>query len=262
MPIKFFRLFLLWMAVSISAACESGASSSQNIGDSELLSSSQDYAFTSPQDALQRSAQLQRLEEDEEALALLAAAYRLYPQESAVISAYARLALAMGRNDIAAEILPSAVSADSQDWRALSAQGVLYGRAGKLPEALDVFAQAQNISSSDPIVLNNLAIGHLLDGRPNEAVRYLRQALAATTASPLHRERIKGNLAFALAVTGQFPEADQLAGEPLPRRLYNADPETLRQLMGVSARAHLAQINASQPPAHAEKAPPFDPFSR
>jgi Flp pilus assembly protein TadD len=111
---------------------------------------------------------------------------------------------------------------------------VLESRKGRLPGARRALVSASQISAGEAVILNNLAVSHLLEGEPAAAASLLRQGLAARELSTRHAARLKRNLALALALQGRFEEADKLAGERLPRDLANADPKRLRQLLGLS----------------------------
>jgi Flp pilus assembly protein TadD len=172
--------------------------------------------------------------EEVAALYVLSEAHRRYPHDRAVISAYGRVALLLGHEALAAPLLDQAIAADPGDWRALSAKGVLEARGGRLPDGRRTLAQARMISAGEAIILNNLAVTHLLEGKPAAAASLLRQALAASRLNATHGRRLSRNLALALAMQGRFDEADRLAGERLPRALAEGDMSALRGLLGVS----------------------------
>lgn len=167
-------------------------------------------------------------------LSVLAEAHRRYPRDGAVASAYGRMALLLGHEELAATLLEQAVAANPGDWRALSAKGVLETRHGRLPDGRRTLAKAGMISAGEAVILNNLAVSHLLEGKPGAAASLLRQGLAAPGLSARHEGRLKRNLGLALAMQGRFEEADRLAGEKLPRRLAEGDMGALRGLLGVS----------------------------
>jgi Flp pilus assembly protein TadD len=168
------------------------------------------------------------------ALSLLAETHRRFPKDAAVASAYGRLALQLGHDEMAAALLEQAIAADPRDWRALSAKGVLESRRGRLPAGRRALMLASRVSASEAVILNNLAVSHLLDGKPGAAVSLLRQGLAAPELRPHHERRLKRNLALAMAMDGRFEEAEKLAGETLPRELASGDMAALRRLVGVS----------------------------
>jgi Flp pilus assembly protein TadD len=232
MPKRFGRWALLYVSACLMTGCEGGASKSSTRLDAGT-GFAETAAFSSPGEALQRAETLRLAGADVEALAILAAAYRRYPKHGGVLSAYGRLALAMGHDELAARLLQTAIAADPRDWRALSAQGVLEWRNGRPSEARGALIKARTASAEDSAVLNNLALGYLLEDRASEAVSLLRQALAAPPSNPAHTGRIRRNLAVALAVQGNFAEADRLAQAILPRSLKNADASAIRRFMGL-----------------------------
>lgn len=227
------RLALLYLSAWLMTGCEGGApKSSMRLDAGPEIT--EKPAFASPGEALQRAETLRLGGADAEALGVLAVAYRRYPRNAGVQSAYGRLALAMGHDELAAGLLGSAVASDPGDWRALSAQGVLESRSGRPSEARGSLSRAKTVSAEDSAVLNNLAVSYLLDNRAAEAASLLRQALASPSLKPAHAGRIKRNLAVALAVQGDFTEADRLAQAKLPRSLKHASASAIRRFMSIS----------------------------
>ena len=191
--------------------------------------------FSSPEDSLALADSLNRAGAHPDALAILAAAHRRYPQNAPILSAYGRQALIMGEETLAERMLKRALDADPDDWRALSAQAALAGRRGSLSGARLALDRAQALSGGNAVVLNNLGMSHLLGGKAPEAASLFRQALIAPDLRAVHAGRIKRNLAVALAVEGNFEMAERLAGERLPRRLKNARREVIANFMGIGA---------------------------
>lgn len=225
-----------WAVAALVAACQDGGSRSAQSFDADSGSLVPASDFSSPEEALELAVSLREAGADGEAFSLLGRAHRRYPQSGAITSAYGRLALVMGQEELAAGLLTAALAADPSDWRALSALGVLDGRSGKLPEARKSLMRARALSAEDAMVLNNLALGDLLDGHAASAIPLFRKALASPALKPAHGARIRRNLAVALAVDGQFDAADQLAGSPLPRTLHHAGGEAIAGFMGLKRR--------------------------
>jgi Flp pilus assembly protein TadD len=184
--------------------------------------------------ALARAEELRAAGKPVQALARLADAHRRFPLDAGVVSAYGRVAVLLGHDELAAPLLAQAVAANPRDWRALSAQGVLESRRGRHADGRRALIKATMISASEAVLLNNLAVSHLLEGKPAAAASLLRQGLASPELRPEYEQRLKRNLGLALAVQGRFDEADRLAGETLPRDLAGADGRRLRRLLGVS----------------------------
>ena len=128
------RLALLYISACLMTGCEGGAPRSSASLDAGVAFAEKP-ALSSPGEALRRAEALRLDGADAEALGVLAAAYRRYPRHGGVQSAYGRLALAMGHDELAAQLLENAVASNPDDWRALSAQGVLEWRSGRPSEA-------------------------------------------------------------------------------------------------------------------------------
>ncbi|MEJ2227069.1 MAG: tetratricopeptide repeat protein [Alphaproteobacteria bacterium] len=199
---------------------------------------------TSPDEALRTAKMLSDAGAHDEALHVLASAHRRSPDNAAIMSAYGRLALLRGDYKRAEHLLGKAVAANPDDWRALSALGVLESRKGQHSSARAALGRANTISKRESAALNNLAIGSLLAGHPEKAVRLLRQALGKTSLKAAHARRIKRNLALALAVQGRFAEAEELAGERFPRRLKHAKPAVIRRFLGMGAGQESARFTS------------------
>jgi Flp pilus assembly protein TadD len=225
-----------WAVAALVAACQDGGSRPAQSFDAGRGSLVPAADFSSPEEALKLAVSLRDAGADGEAFSLLGRAHRRYPQSGAITSAYGRLALIMGQEELAAGLLTAAVAADPSDWRALSALGVLDGRSGRLPEARKSLMRARALSAEGAMVLNNLALSDLLGGDAASAIPLFRKALASPALKPAHGVRIRRNLAVALAVDGLFDAADQLAGSPLPRTLHHAGGEAIAGFMGLKRR--------------------------
>jgi Flp pilus assembly protein TadD len=234
------RLIVIIGAALGLAACEH---SSEERGGYLAAPDFRGAAASQGQEAALVSAEaLRRAGKPIEALSRLAEAHRRAPADAAIASAYGRMALLLGHDDLAGPLLAQAVAANPKDWRALSAQGVLDSRRGRLPDGRRALDQAKLISMGEAVILNNLAVSHLLEGKPAAAASLLRQGLASPELRPDYERRLRRNLALALAVEGRFAEADRLAGAPMPRDLAGADGQRLARLLGVN-EAQLAALS-------------------
>jgi Flp pilus assembly protein TadD len=249
-----------WITFAAAALALAGCSHEPSDGALAVAAAPelQKGSADSPAGVLSRADELRGRGESIAALSLLAEAYRRHPADAAIASSYGRLALQLGHDEMAASALDRAISVNPGDWRALSAKGVLESRRGHFPDGRRSLTQASKLSASEAVILNNLAVSHLLDGKPGAAISLLRQGLAAPGLRSVHERRLTRNLALALAMEGRFEEAETLAGEKLPRELARADMALLRRLVGVSPAAlpagggWQAQIaDASRPPGPA-----------
>jgi Flp pilus assembly protein TadD len=236
------RLILLAVAFLLSA-CSHEGDSTATLGAAGM---SRERKAESAAVMLARAEELRAAGKPIQALSRLAEAHQRYPDDAAIASAYGRVALLLGHDAVAAPLLAQAVAANPRDWRALSGQGVLESRRGRLPDARRALVQAHMVSAGEAVILNNLAVSHLLAGEVAAAASLLRQGLASPDLRPDHERRLKRNLALALAVEGRFVEADRLAGEKMPRDLAGADARRMQRLLGLS-EAQLAAETGWKP---------------
>jgi Flp pilus assembly protein TadD len=201
-----------------------------------------DARFTSAPEAVHMASALHASGADAEALAVIAAAYRRFPNDATVISAYGRFAAINGQDELAKRLLREALAMSPEDWRAVSAGGVLAAHADRHDDARRAFTHAREMSGNDGVALNNLAVSLILDGNAPEAERLLRQALASPALKDRHRQRVRRNLAVALAMQGNATAAAQIAGTPLPSGLRHADRATLRRVMGLGSAAAASDL--------------------
>jgi Flp pilus assembly protein TadD len=228
------RLILLLGAALPLAACSHDGESSSGLVSSQAKSAEKAERTESAAAMLARAEELRAAGKPVQALGRLADAHHRFPDNVAIASTYGRLALLLGHDELAAPLLAEAVAADPKDWRALSAQGVLQSRHGQLPDGRTALAKANAISASEAVILNNLAVSHLLEGNAVVAASLLRQGLASPNLRPDYQRRLTRNLALALAVQGQFEEADRIASETMPRDVAGAGAPRLQRLLGVS----------------------------
>jgi Flp pilus assembly protein TadD len=222
---------LLLIPLAVSACTSQSAPRSPEIGRG---GSAPAAGFATPEEALKLAFSLRGAGADDQALQVLAAAHRAYPARQAILSAYGRQALVVGEEELAVRLLKRAIAADASDWRAVSALAVLEGQAGRAADARAGFMKAHSLSGGSLAVLNNLGVSEMLDGNAEEAARLLRKALALPGVRKDHAERVKHNLAVALAMTGDFAAAERLAGHRLPRHLEGASGSEAAGFMGLA----------------------------
>lgn len=218
---------LLATFTCILAACEKNTQSTLQPTAGEMAESG---SFTTPDEALRMAEALKISGAYTDALNVMAVAYRRFPGNAAVVSAYGRLALINGQDELAKHLLSEALVIAPDDWRALSAQGVLEARSGNITDARRMLDLANNTSGDDAVALNNLATTALLDGEPERAIPLLTRALASPSLKPIHRERVKRNMALALLMQGRISEAETYTHEKLPQP---ADKAAIQRLIGV-----------------------------
>ncbi len=242
-------LLLLCTAAGAMASCDGSDTASQSYRPPPETTA-ENAVHETPDAALRAAEALRAAGANAAAMAVAAGAYRRFPHNPAVASAYGRLALINGDHALAARLLKDVTAAVPDDWCALSALGVLDSRSGRTGEGRRALARARATSGGNAVALNNLAVSCLLDGKPEEAVALLHHALASPLIKPAHRQRMTRNLALALAMEGRFDEADALAGRPMPRELRHASAAAIRRFMGLNGPAFL---DSPQPPGQMAK---------
>jgi Flp pilus assembly protein TadD len=226
---------IILLTALTTAGCETGSRNHADVPVSSVGSYDAATTFT-PDEALRTAETLRDSGAYREALQVLARAHRRYPDNAAIMSAYGRLALLGGDDDRAEDLLQKAVAANPDDWQALSALGVLESRRGRQASAREALGKANAISKGEAVTLNNLAVSHLLAGQPASAIMLLRQALRLPSLKSAYAQRIRRNLALALAVAGRFTEAEMLSGGHFPRNLEQAKPALIRRFLKMEDR--------------------------
>jgi Flp pilus assembly protein TadD len=160
-----------------------------------------------PKVALGYARSLKNIGSRDRALEILVAGYRANPADGELSAELGRLALDMGRMDIATQALKTAEARDVRDWRTLSAQGTLRAKQGSHAEAQQYFLAALQEKPDAVSVINNLALSYALDGKAKKSEELLRKAVA----SGHDDKRVRQNLALVLGLQGKFEEARQVA---------------------------------------------------
>ena len=111
--------------------------------------------------------------------------------------------LLSGEDEIASEHLKTAVEEDPTLWRAWNALGAYYDSKENWPASEDAYRRALGAKPDEPMILNNLGFSLLMQGKIEEAMRPLEEALRLDSESAL----IKTNLRIALAQRGQYRRA-------------------------------------------------------
>ena len=135
-----------------------------------------------PQDpklVLGYAAALKNIGSRDKALEILTAGYRANQNNGEIAAELGRLALDMGRLDIAQQTLKVAETQGVKDWKTLSAQGTLRAKQGRHAEAQQYFLAALEVQPDAVSVINNLALSYALDGKPNKSEELLRKAVAS-----------------------------------------------------------------------------------
>jgi Flp pilus assembly protein TadD len=184
----------------------------------------------------------------DKALEILTEGYRADPANGEIAAELGRLALDMGRLDIAVQTLKVAEAQGVRDWKTLSAQGTLRAKQGQHAEAQQYFLAALQAKPDAVSVINNLALSYALDGKANKSEELLRQA----AASGHDDRRVRQNLALVLGLQGKFEEARQVAAVDISDREAKSNMAYLQNML-----ASPTQFAAAKPGTSDDDWTPF-----
>jgi len=209
----------------------------------------------SPQDpkmVLGYAAALKAIGSRDRALEVLTAGYRAKQDNGEISAELGRLALDMGRLDIATQTLKVAETQGVKDWKTLSAQGTLRAKQGKHAEAQQYFLAALQEEPDAVSVINNLALSYALDGKANKSEELLRKAVA----SGHDDKRVRQNLAMVLGLQGKFEEARQVASVDMTEQEAKSSMSYLRNMLSNST-----QLAAANPGSDDAAGDDWEPFA-
>jgi len=161
-----------------------------------------------PVAALNYARTLKALGSKDKALEVLARTYQLNQGNNKLASEYGRLALDLGKVQMAEQLLNQAQRARGQtDWRVLSALGTVNAKRGKHKKAQSYYLAALRQKPDATSVFNNLALSYALDGRVGDAEDLLKRAVAKGH----NTRRVRQNLVLVLGLQSKFGEAQKIA---------------------------------------------------
>ena len=166
------------------------------------------------------------------ALEVLTAGYHANPDNGPLAAELGRLALDMGRLEIATLSLRVAEAQGVKDWKTLSAQGTLRAKRGKHAEAQQYFLAALQEKPDAISVTNNLALSYALDGKADKSEELLRKAIA----SGQDDKRVRQNLALMLGLQGKFDDARKVASTDMTEEEAQANLAYLRNMLSSPAQ--------------------------
>lgn len=186
------------------------------------------------------------------ALGILIAGYRANPDNAEIAAELGRLALDMGRLDIAVQTLKVAEAKGVRDWKTLSAQGTLRAKQGHHAEAQQYYLAALQEQPDAVSVINNLALSYALDGKADKSEELLRKAVA----SGHDDKRVRQNLALVLGLQGKFEEARQVASVDITDQEAKSNLSYLRNMLSSPT-----QVAAAKPGADDDAGDDWQPFA-
>ncbi|XSG81596.1 MAG: tetratricopeptide repeat protein [Methyloligella sp. ZOD6] len=188
----------------------------------------------------------------QQAMTVLKNGFQANPSNGEIASQLGRVALELGRTDLAQRSLTVAQKEGITDWRTLSAQGTLLAKQGKHADAQRYFQAALRQNPKSVSVTNNLALSYALDGKAKESETLLKKAVASGS----NDKRIRQNLALVLGLQGKFGEAKQVAAAGSSTQEANQNIAYLRKMLNKPT-----QVAAVEPePVPSPPAQDYGPF--
>jgi Flp pilus assembly protein TadD len=177
--------------------------------------------------AMQYASILRANNHNEQAVAVMRKTAILHPNDREVLAAYGKALAGAGQFTAALDAIQRAQDPTRPDWRLISAEGAVYDQTGRPEEARALYQKALQIRPSEPSILSNLAISHLLVNDLSTAERYLREAVQQPNAD----SRVRQNLAMVVGLQGRFDEAMAIAKRELSPQQAQANVEYLRKIL-------------------------------
>jgi Flp pilus assembly protein TadD len=204
------------------------------------------YASTprDPTAALNYAKNLKAMGRKKEALAVLQQAHVYHAKNREHLSEYGRLALDLGQDSTAAQLLERADDPANPDWRVISARGTAMAKQGRYKEAIPFFERALALAPNQASVLNNLALAHAMDGEAKKAEELLR--LAEKTADD---PRVRQNLALVLGLQAKYAEAKAEAVKDLTEENAQANIDLLRRIVRAEPKPEPQSRDIADPSA-------------
>ena len=140
--------------------------------------------------------------------------------------------LAADQLNLAKPTLERAKAAAPLNWEILSSLGVVYDYDGQYEQAQQQYDAALFLDPENPVVLNNKALSLAQEGKLDEAVDTMQEAINQPSASAQTRQ----NLALLMALKGDAAAAERLARKDLPPAVAEANIEYYKSLAKPEAK--------------------------
>ncbi len=194
-----------------------------------------------PGTAINYAHSLKQIGHHSRAFAVLESAHKSDPKNRELSSEYGRIAIQVGKIALAEELLNKAGGYDSDDWKTVSAKGVLLSKRGDYKGAQQYFKRALDLKPHQPSVISNLAMSYALVGKPELAEKYIRRA---SELAP-NNKQVQQNLALILGIRGNFEEAETIASRSVPSQVASANIAYLQSLIKSPEERWITKTNKS-----------------
>jgi len=203
-----------------------------------------DMAFASASDAVRKIRSARRSKGVKAALNLAEAAVKAMPSETIVRRERGLVALEAGLSKRAISDLEMVATADSTDWRSLSALGSAHAANGDHRAAVSAFERALKLSPGSSSVLNNMAMSYALDGQGRKAKALLKKAETHAKTERAKR-RVRQNRVLIAGLSGQVGQARTLAAKSMSKSEVTANIALLEKLRSAAKVSRAKSTPAS-----------------
>ncbi len=174
----------------------------------------------------------------QKALEVTERTYQFNPGNAELASEYGRLALDLGKVQLADQLLNKALrDSRNPDWRLLSALGTVQAKRGNHKKAQTFYVAALKQQPGATSVYNNLALSYALDGKAGDAEKLLKEAVNKGHNSQVVRQ----NLALVLGIQSKFDEAQEVAMMDLDEKRIDNNEQFLRKMVKATKVARAPQ---------------------
>ncbi|MBI1366186.1 MAG: tetratricopeptide repeat protein [Alphaproteobacteria bacterium] len=218
-------------AVGVFTSPEADPNSLDPVAAAAYWGSRYDAQPQSAETAVRYSAALRKIGSVDEAITVATKAAELHADDPSVNLEVGKALVEGGRAFEAVRYLEKATAKKSNDWRALSAYGVALDQIGEHDTAREKYDAALEINPSAVTVMNNKGLSYAMSGQLDMAIKTLRVA----AAEPGSDARVRQNLALALAIKGDYPEAVRLARSDLPPQIADNNAAYYKALLNQPA---------------------------
>lgn len=146
--------------------------------------------------------------------------------------------ISTGQTELAERQLDAALQADSRDYRALNAMGVILDMQGRHAAAQERYRQGIEIAPDFVSLRSNFGLSLAISGNPQEAIAQLAPLARSRSADG----RVRQNLAFAYAMAGDMENALQTSRLDLGEASAQRQLSYFMQLKALPVEARSAEL--------------------
>ncbi len=194
-----------------SAFANTGASQDQLTRQAQRWGRAYENDPDDPEIAIAYAESLDAIGRTELATEILTATVARKPDSGPLMAAFGRLMVRNGDAQRAIGMFEKAGERGTADWRTLSAHGAALDQIGRHADAQALYQRALRQRPDSPAILSNYGLSQALSGDIAAAETTLRRA----SEKPGADVRVRQNLVLVLGLQGKFNAAEKLAREDM-----------------------------------------------